>query len=452
MDIGITHLSLACVGLVLGWGCLSCGEAATYVPAVVRGDCAASLGHDADFLRGVVDDPAAAAAGGASIATIDLRAPTMSAFTREADGTCRFVLDQELVASQRQATGLTIINQISGTPAIFTLEPGYSAVGRANHFPLPAPGQPMTDWQDLFLRYAIAHDQAVGRHTIWIGTQEPSHTLGAPTSTAPEAMEAALDANLERFIDFWKPIAARIRAAGGTVGGIQMPSGSWERYQRAVDLLKAKDVHVDYLTFQLYRLGTPRSLDAAIAALHSYQERYPKTTLLIDRGLWLKQMRKDSDTKLKGDDAHDTSEGMIGFLSSELQIQAYSGDIYGYCIGKPGDSTNLTWQVLRWLNAAPTGRRLLEAMPNGVEGFMLADPQTCCLALWNTGAHAYELSVELARAPSPAVIQAQRGEGRAMTDISGTLAWQADRIDGIHLAPNQFVLARITSAKPDHAP
>lgn len=419
--------------------------------APITADRAVSIGPDAHFLRGVVAAPEDAMAGQLKLVNVDISLQDSPAFRRVGDHfEYRFDPARMQVEAQAVASGLSIIHQVSGTPAAIPSDPRFGPFGADYHWSLPDLGKPMQEWQDLFVRWARDWDRTVGGasyHSIWIGTQEPTHTLGAPHKSAgAEPSEDVQDLNIARFIDFWKPIAASLRASGAPVGGIQLPSGSQRRYQHAVDLLKQKDVELDYLTFQLYRLGDPRSLQAAVDALKSYQQRYPKARLLIDRGLWFKtQAREHGQTRASMREGHDSSEGMIWFLRAEKQIQAQSEFIAGYCIGKPGPLANMSWSVLQWLDAAPQGRRLLSGLPAGLDGFYLADAQRNAIALWNEGDAEQEVSIALAHAAAApnAKLTVLRGEGRQLQDISAQTHWDGQTIAPLKLGPHQFVLVSL---------
>ncbi len=419
---------------------------------VIVANSSVSIGHDADFLRGVVADPSVALSGSLKLVNNDITLKGSKDFMFT-DGKFSFVLDAIAIANEKKAaaSGMIIINQVSGTPAIFPENPNYQAYGHANYWPLPDVGTPLENWQTLFVQWAKAWDFEIGGknyHTIWIGSQEPSHTLGVPLDSTASFQ----DENLIRFIDYWKPIAKGLRASGAKVGGIQLPAGAKGYYQKAVDLLKQKEVELDFLTFQIYTLGSPKALDEAVSALKSYREKYPHASILIDRGLWFKNIQMESGEKGKEDkkqgikltsnDGNNTSDGAIWFLRAEKQVQEQSEFVSGYCIGKPGDSEDMTWTILKWLEAAPQGRQQLSGMPKGIDGFYLSNNTNGSIALWNNGSDEQQFSIDLTKASSSNKLEMKVlfGNETEVTDMSKNISLSGKNIKNLKLAPHQFIL------------
>ena len=420
----------------------------------INGDASASLGHDASYFRGIVVNSNMVSMDKTKIATVDINVSKSTWFTKNDDG-YHFTLDPMLLENEKKSieTGVEIVNQVSGTPPIFPTGHAKPSFGHANYFPLPDEGSPMEDWQHLFIEWVTCLDKAVGGdayHSIWLGTQEPTHTLGESRGHGYESKaEAEKEENISSFADFWRPIAKGLRAKGALVGGIQLNSGYARHYQRAIDILKEKDLELDFLTFQMYQLADPECLDLAIEALKSYRAKYPRASILINRGLWFKQMESESKERVGRRAGHDTSRGMIYFLRAEKLIQERSDFIYGYCIGKPGTDDNMTWTILRWLDEAPKGRRTLNGMPSGIDGFFLSDDSKGCVAVWNDNAEACSLNVSISHFDKidGGKMRLLAGSGTKIHDCSDKIHLNESTIEGISLESDQFALLSFYSSR-----
>ena len=75
--------------------------------------------------------------------------------------------------------------------------------------------------------------------------------VGAERCKRAEAARAK-QLNVDRFIDYWKPIAAALRRHRVMVGGIQLNSHDRDIYSYAAERIIAAHMPLDYVTIQRY--------------------------------------------------------------------------------------------------------------------------------------------------------------------------------------------------------
>lgn len=346
-----------------------------------------------------------------------------------------------------QSKGLQLISHIGGTPdntanPLYPLDLKYRNTD-GDYVPLPTTGASMTSFQNNFVEWALNADKALGAtyHSIWIGHQEPTHTLGFidyPT----QSLEAK-QLNIRRFIDYWKPIASKLRAAGCKVGGIQLPSGANSMYQYAVDYLKQQNVQLDFITHQFYQWGDKADFDAAIKALESYRLQYPSAKLFVVRGHWYKVC-----CDLDRNEAITTSKGMIWYLKGERFYMDKANLIHGHMYdNNDSDLNKMQFKIHTWLNSGlPIKRRPLSGLPTGMDGFVLSSNGRTSAVVWNTGTTTQTIALKLNNATSPATakLTIQKASGTSFTNMS-SVTWNATTktIGNFTVATDEIVLINL---------
>lgn len=286
---------------------------------------------------------------------------------------------------------LELLNQIGGTPTIYPLATQYLDTA-GDYVPLPTVGASMSAFQQNFIDWASRADSIAGGpnyHSIWIAHQEPAHTLGYLNGLETDAAKLT---NIGRFIRYWKPIAAALRAKGARVGGVQNNSANSVFYQATVDSLVNNQVDLDFLTFQFYQWGDRSDLDAAIASLKSYRT-HPNTAntkMIVDRGMWLGGFASKMD-------CINTSKGLITYLQGERNYMDYADLIYAHIYDdQHTDTTLMEFKVCAWLNKnVLPKRRTLTGLPAGVDGFVTSNSTKLSAALWNSSTTAQNLTLQL---------------------------------------------------------
>ncbi|MBS1653210.1 MAG: hypothetical protein JSU05_00065 [Bacteroidetes bacterium] len=341
-----------------------------------------------------------------------------------------------------KAKGFTQVCQISGHNVAtgFGFDTAYENVGDAGYFPLPEQGQNTVLLQNAFSGWAIQSDSTVGVQSIWIGAQEPTHTLGFLNGIKNDD---GLRTNIRRYISYWKPIAQQIRAGGSKVGGIQLNSANSDLYSYAIQAMKDSSLSLDYLTFQMYQWGDTSDLNAAMAALDSYRQKYPDAKILVNRGNWDKIVPG-------GADGSTTSIGMIIFLQGEKVLVDNPGKFFGYTLDKTANGFSdqtLEYKTVQWLNQNLfLTQRVLTDLPAGVSGFITSDGQSKVSAvLWNLSDSSYDLSLKIkdGNISSSPLINAFKASGSDLNTVS--LAWDnaAKQVNGISLGKNEYMLIKV---------
>lgn len=341
---------------------------------------------------------------------------------------------------------LVLINQIGGTPnkapnSVYPLALRYENT-ELDYVPLPTLGESMTAFQNNFVEWALAVDNDIepGYHSIWLGHQEPAHTLGFIDNIETDD---AKELNIRRFVDYWKPIASSLRAAGAKVGGIQNNSSNANHfYTYTTNYLKQQNVKLDYLTFQFYLWGDRADLDSAVATLDSYNQKFPGTKMIINRGMWQKVCCSTRQ------EAVSTSKGMIAFLNGEKNYMDYADKIYAYLWDDNRTDLNLMeFKVAKWLNKVMSPyRRPLTGLPSGVDGFLTGGINKATSALWNTSDATQTITLKLNNTSftEQKILIVHKGSGSDYTLLSGAGApvWDSatKTIGPITLAKDEFVL------------
>ncbi len=338
--------------------------------------------------------------------------------------------------------GFEVISQIGGTAEYAGFQTDSRYTWNSPDFaPLPSP-EYMSEFQRCFTEFAIEADQAVAPdfHSIWIGTQEITHTIGYPGGVqTQQSKEEAID----RFIDYWKPISDALRATGARTGGLQLNSDNalYGLYEYAARKMIEKELHVDFLTYQFYQWGTPSGMEKAVEALEIYRKKYPETQIIIDRGGFEKLIEADMTE----------SEAFIRFfLTGEKACLDNADKIYAYTLDRAINGFdkvkgNLEWQSRFWLNGLGNKRRPISDLPSGTDGFFTDKDGNVHGVLWNTGDKTLDFKLYFKNFSIPkAALRIRKGSNDTISDVITDWSPSKGMTGKITLAPYEFLLIEIS--------
>lgn len=350
--------------------------------------------------------------------------------------------------------------QISGMPYVYNsnADPNYEIVCGAvgNYYPLPSPSSMSED--QAAIENWIDYLNSQYPNAIWIGTQEPSHTLGYSTqwddggcSNPPSSgMDAATQTNINRFIAYWTPVALHLHANHIQNGGIQLNSGNSQFYASTATSIMNAGMPLDYFTLQIYRPSATVFQDA-YNAYQTFQQNpsYKNVKVIFDRyGIRAANSTTPPD--------YASASTLITYLQNEALLMPYADMMYGYNVEEGGlegnatdSSTNLP-QVLTWLQKAPAPLRPVSSFTNDLQGFALVQstaPQKAYIAVWNISAdgNAYSnFAINLKGLNSSLTtsnLSILKGSGNSLATISDSgITIKGDTISGISLQANEFLL------------
>ena len=338
-------------------------------------------------------------------------------FYKNNDGSRGSRVDADLTAIRKYAKnnkGLELIMQVSGGPYYGTLKVGRSneqrfrdqsvfnypnnqnygpgAVG-GNLFPLPVPNQ-QAAFGNLLGNWMRKVENAFDGDTIWIGTQEPTHTLGFPNGNKSKA---AKEANVRDYVSVWKNITSKIRGyKGAKTAGLQYNSGtSFIAY--ILNQLRSQNVKVDYISYQSYRsdefnksmLNTTRtSMNTAANKAH-----FKGTKVLFNRYSYWKD-QSNNETKFN------RSQGIIRFLNAEQALANNSDLVYGYVIqqGTMGKGYMLE-AVMKFLQTMPAARKTASTQ-QGLKVIAAGNTNQIKIAVWNPSTVNRTVEIKINNAPA----------------------------------------------------
>lgn len=258
---------------------------------------------------------------------------------------------------------------------------GGTNLDEGRYAPLPVEAD-MDKAQKSFVEWAIKSDDAIypGYRSIWLGTQEPSHTLGFLRGEDDKKDKNVWN-NIDRYIDYWKPIADGLRKAGARVGGIQLNSGNTKYYMYAAEQMVEKGLELDFMTFQLYQWGDTIEIRKALDALEYYNKTYPNAKIYINRGSFGKV-----PTNLGLPE--NSSQRFIVFLVQEKMLIDNADKFYAYTLDREfnglDDAVNtLGWQTRTFLNKLGNKRIPLTNLPVNMNGFMTKSGDKITGVIWN---------------------------------------------------------------------
>jgi hypothetical protein len=362
-----------------------------------------------------------------------------------------------MLGSALPAGAMPMAVQVSGTPAAYpagNLDSGYEITCGAtgNYYPLPTPGAPTQMVQNALESWISSLNPSVPG-AIWIGTQEPSHTLGYSTSfdsgsgcanvPAPQ-VDAAISNNIQRYISYWTPIAQYLRAHHILSGGIQLNAGNSMFYTSTAAQIISARMPLDYLTIQDYT-PSPTVNRSLYSAYQTFQQDpgYLGVKVIIDRyGIAL------TGNKYR------TAAGVISFLQDEADLMPFADMLYGYAVETTGlQSTStvnpLLPQVLNWLQSAPAPLRPLTSSTSDLQAFALVQKgpvPKAYIAIWNVSpasvSYTASIAIEgLTSSFTAANLHILRGSGSRLATLNNSnVTVDANTISGLPVGANEFLL------------
>ena len=359
---------------------------------------------------------------------------------------------------------LQTVVQVSGTPAVYAsnLDTSYAAACgcsscNGNFYPLPTPGTSMQVAQNAVESW-IGDLNSSFPGAIWIGTQEPSHTLGysmsydesdAACSEPPAAdKDVVMSDNIQRFLTYWTPIAKYLRTNHILSGGVQLNSGNSIFFAQTATKIVSAQMPLDYFTVQDYS-PAPAVDQALYAAYQEFQQNpdYLGVKIILDRyGISLTE---------SSDNTYGTAAGVIDFLGDEAQLMPYADMMYGYGVETIGiqnaTSPTMLAGAVKWLQAAPAPLRPLTSTTSDLQAFALvqkASPQRAYVAIWNVSTSAaYTTSVvlnDLGASFTASNLTVLKGSQANLTTLNNSgITVSGDTMSGLSLNANEFLLISV---------
>ena len=370
------------------------------------------------------------------------------------DGAIQTRLNSQFLEMCRLARGggMQIIFQLAGTPVeglddgsvrqLFTLDPNREYHGSARYYPIPVESEfdlyaeTVADWARKLVEATGASD------AIWVGTQEPEHTLGFPGGVKTQEFRFT---NLADYTRLWKRLSDKLQAEGWLTGGMQNNAGaqSGEKFLASIDALHANECSIDFLTIQNYSGGdNERIIREALEALNS-KIGYENAKILFHR-------YQPSD--LPSNTQFGTAEGVARILQAEEVLFDHANAIYGYCIHTAAKGHEMTEHLLAFLNSLPRMRKDVESDNENLGAFAFADEEQVSVAIWNVGTESSDISLELSGGSiAYPTIHVAHGSGKSQSPYAG-YHWDAEigLLDQITLSPNEYLFINLRKEEASH--
>ncbi len=371
-------------------------------------------------------------------------------FYFNAEGNVNVRVDADVTTARQRVNsyGYELIYQATGTPYYGITPTGSSTGGRgttsialypmttdrvhgggpSNWYPIPsstnrAPfGRKLATW----MKEVEVADGAM--KSIWVGTQEPTHTLGFPGGTATDTEKLT---NVRLYIDTWIETAKDMQAAGYKVGGIQLNGSNADELTYAIGQFKTKGCPFNYITIQQYKaeLSNAAILDAARTGLTSNGYATSKKVLFnrysVKEDLWFK-----------------SSTGINLFLDGEKAVLDQADLVYGYCLEGPEWNNNNLREVMAFLNAMPTSRRPV-TLANGLRAFSTTSSDSIHAIVWNPGTSSVAVEIQLNNSATSLdnnSLAVRIGSGTTTTTAAATWNGTTNKISGFSLPANSYAL------------
>lgn len=401
-----------------------------------------------------------------------------------------FVKESLRVVRDRQPSidKMPNIVQISGTPYAapqdwlnlsFKSPINGSGESFGNVYALPkgsSPGQQHV--QQAIVSFVEGYESALDplAGNIWVGTQEPSHTLGfseersiqLPDGTFTDCYNLAPDEddhgirhaerleckkiNILRYIEYWNPIATRlrnssVRANGIKLGALQLNTVDRDLYLWSAEKIVEKNMPIDYFTIQRY--GSSNDLMRLARGAYDFfqtKDAYRHVKILFNRCSF-----ESMDSNAERVDFFTKASGMIRYLKYERELMDYADMMYGYLVATAGFTTpgSLLPQVMNWLQNAPPSLREVKAnfSGSGVESFALVRVQgakRAYVAVWNSSTERKDkVTLKLNPLFYGKSARLLRGAGTAIVQEPDLPVSSAGAITISNLEPDTFVLVSV---------
>lgn len=297
------------------------------------------------------------------------------------------VVEARMSAASR---GLQVIHQATGTPYYGLAPFGATGTtelwpmllsrvhggGSANWYPLPATLSDREHFGTKLANWMKKVEEADGAmKSIWIGNQEPSHTVGFPLNadgSRDSNSNVLKNENITLYIETWKNTAKDMRKAGYQVGGIQLNGSNAKNMDHAVKTLQEKGCPFDYFTVQQYK--GDRTNDEILSSVRAALVKYGYDTnkkLLFNRYQMLTA-------------AADSSSSMVNYLKAEKLLLDNADMVYGVCFEGAMFTSDIWVETYEFIhNDMVKTRRPMSGLPDGVDGFVGADETKFTAVLWN---------------------------------------------------------------------
>ena len=355
--------------------------------------------------------------------------------------------------------GLTVFAQVSGTSPAFDIDPefsrlpfetrlaeGHSKQGeRDKEFELPVKDQfddharVLSDWMRGVDKEVASRAKRQGE-IVWIGSEEVAHTLGA--RKGEHLTQKAKEESVQRYVEFWTPLARNLREMGIRSGGIQNnASNKGPLYDLTGDTMIKFQTPVDFITIQNYQGENNEPILNQLRGILSRMKEsrpglYADTKIVFDRYGWKKRSR--------GAARYEGAEGIIHGLKAELVALNNSDILYGYC-HMNARLESMTSEVFEFLNDMPIERRDIANPDPGLDAFSCASNSKFSLAIWNTGTY-QDITIKLNNSPGydGSTLLVKKGSGAGLAVISATWESGSQEISGFALDVNEFALISIS--------
>ena len=348
-------------------------------------------------------------------------------------------------------SGFQIVFQNSGTPVqglengrvqqLFEIDSSREFHGSARYYPLPIHKE-YQSCSDLVYRWIKMIVEKSGvTNAIWIGTQEPEHTLGYPNGnhSPKEGMN-----NLRNYAIFWSLLAKRLSGDGLLVGALQNNMATKlagkSKYYLSLKELSDQHVPLDFFSIQNYQNyeESPPTKEIILSARNALAQfpEYKSTKILFNR---YEPISSKYDNK-----SHNVSSAIVEALISEKQILNHSDTIYGYLIW-------IGWKEAQWeklfgfLNSMPSTR--LDVMGTSVDfidAFAYGDAKSFSIAIWNSGKSDKNIFLRMINMPAEycqGSASAIKGSGKDVTLT--TLECSSKGIGPFTLSKDEYILISI---------
>ncbi len=337
---------------------------------------------------------------------------------------------------------MQIIVQLAGTPVegledgevrqLFTLDANRKYHGNARYYPIPVEAEfdlyaaVLKDWAKKLVEAADAED------TIWVGTQEPEHTLGFPGGIKTQEFRHT---NLADYTRLWSRVSSAFRAEGWLTGGMQNNAGlrSGAKFLASIKELYANSCPIDFFSIQNYSGEyNERILREALRALRS-KPGYENAKILFHR---YQPHSMAPNTLFR------TAEGIAHILKAEEVLLDNADKVYGYAIHTAAKGQKLTERLLYFLNHMPRVRKEVFGDTKKVGAFASADESKVSVAVWNLGSKSADITLQLQEVANVySNVNVAHGSGKKQRPHAGH-SWDADKnlLNGITLGPKEYLL------------
>ena len=308
---------------------------------------------------------------------------------------------------------------------------------------------PITEQYEIFAdvvsKYIIACDSAAGINSIWTGFDEPAHTLGF---RAGQKNDAGLELNVKRYVEFFAPLAKKLKAAGKTIGGIQLnaANASGGLYQLATAEMKRQGVYIDYFTIQNYKGGFNNKTVINEARKALSDPYWKDTKVFFNRyGYWQGVYVDESNVR-------NSSREMISFLNGEKIIVDNADIMYGYAMEAKQFSDNndkMIGQLGMFLNSMPEERKYMTFESADLDGFSSTNDSVLMAVIWNkSGTHNFsDFKLALSNLPGNwDVSSIRKGSGTSLSKTD-SYQWNSNILSGMTLKPYDFLLITLNKSE-----